>query len=230
MTGPPRAAAFRAQSDTETSQRLRGCCREQEFLRRQVPGGTPARRSDSDQRQRQTRFAPANRRPAPPSPDSRARRRFEKCRMSGGSRGARLRPDCRARTRHFADHCATCHANDGGGDTLIGHGLYPKPPDLRLAETQHLSDGELFWIIENGVRLTGMPAFGGSGAELGGTDASWKLVRFIRHLPQLTAGEILEMGKYNPKGPDDRQEETDEQNFLNGGAAKPAGSPVHHNH
>jgi mono/diheme cytochrome c family protein len=62
---------------------------------------------------------------------------------------------------HFADHCATCHGNDGSGTSMIGQGLYPKPPDLRLPETQKLSDGELFWIIENGVRFTGMPGFGG---------------------------------------------------------------------
>ncbi len=61
---------------------------------------------------------------------------------------------------HFADHCATCHANDGGGDTAIGRGLYPKAPDMRRAETQSLSDGELFYIIKNGVRFTGMPAWG----------------------------------------------------------------------
>src|SRR5215470_14986330 len=62
---------------------------------------------------------------------------------------------------HFADHCAVCHGNDGGGDTMMGRGMYPKPPDLRAEHTQKLSDGELFWIIENGVRFTGMPAFGG---------------------------------------------------------------------
>ncbi len=59
--------------------------------------------------------------------------------------------------RHFADHCAVCHGNDGSGDNPMGHGLYPKPPDLRAEHTQKLSDGELFWIIENGVRFTGMP-------------------------------------------------------------------------
>src|SRR5712675_1577153 len=82
---------------------------------------------------------------------------------------------------HFADHCAICHGNDGSGDTAIGGGLYPKPPDLRLPSTQGLSDGELFWIIENGVRFTGMPAFGGNedhGApgNHGNTQDSWKLV------------------------------------------------------
>ena len=61
---------------------------------------------------------------------------------------------------HFADHCAICHANDGSGDTPIGRALWPKAPDMRLRETQDLSDGELFWIIENGIRFTGMPAWG----------------------------------------------------------------------
>src|SRR5579884_1776981 len=59
---------------------------------------------------------------------------------------------------HFADHCATCHANNGSGDTLFGKGLYPKPPDMRMAETQNKTDGELYYTIENGVRLSGMPA------------------------------------------------------------------------
>ncbi|MGA2420526.1 MAG: cytochrome c [Candidatus Acidiferrum sp.] len=118
---------------------------------------------------------------------------------------------------HFADHCAFCHANDGSGDTMMGRGMYPKPPDLRTAETQKLSDGELFWIVENGVRFTGMPAFGGHGS----ADDSWKLVLFLRHLPQLGAQERMEMGRYNPKGPDERKEEQDEDDFLNGAAPTP---------
>ena len=59
---------------------------------------------------------------------------------------------------HFADHCAGCHSNDGSGDTQMGRGLYPRPPDMRKDATQALSDGALFYIIENGVRHTGMPA------------------------------------------------------------------------
>jgi mono/diheme cytochrome c family protein len=117
---------------------------------------------------------------------------------------------------HFADHCAICHGNDGSGQTLLGRGMYPKPPDVRLADTQKLSDGELFWIVEHGVRFTGMPAFGNHG----GTDDSWKLVLFIRHLPQLTPEEQLEMARYNPKGPDDRKEEQEENDFLNGTPSK----------
>lgn len=124
---------------------------------------------------------------------------------------------------HFADHCATCHNNDGSGDTMIGKGLYPKPPDLRLEETQKLSDGELFWIIENGVRFTGMPAFSTPGSQ----NDSWKLVLFIRHLPHLTAEERMEMENNNPKGPEDREEEKEEDDFLNGGPA-PKTQPHHH--
>lgn len=128
---------------------------------------------------------------------------------------------------HFADHCAICHGNDGSGDTPIGRGLYPKPPDLRQENTQKLSDGELFWIIENGVRLTGMPAFGGEAGHDSGED-SWKLVRFIRHLPKLTAEERLEMERYNPKGPEDREEEKEEQDFLNGAPEQPKAETPHH--
>src|SRR5258708_21175995 len=127
-----------------------------------------------------------------------------------GMRDARL---------HFADHCAICHGNDGGGQTVIGGGLYPKPPDLRLPETQNLADGELFWIIENVVRFTGMPGFS-LGGEQGGMEGSWKLVHFIRHLPHLTAAERIEMERYNPKGPEDRAEEQQENDFLNGATPK----------
>ncbi len=127
--------------------------------------------------------------------------------------------DMRDARLHFADHCAVCHANDGGGKTMFGGGLYPKPPDLRLPETQDLADGELFWIIENGVRFTGMPAFS-NGGEHGGMQSSWKLVHFIRHLPHLTAAERIEMEQYNPKGPDDRAEEQRENDFLNGATPK----------
>lgn len=130
--------------------------------------------------------------------------------------------------RHFADHCAICHANDGSGDSEIGKGLYPKPPDLREARTQKLSDGELFWIIQNGVRFTGMPAFGGEGDH--DADDSWKLVRFVRHLPKLTQEEQMDMEKYDPKGPEDREEEREEQDFLNGAPAVPAKEERHHHH
>lgn len=106
---------------------------------------------------------------------------------------------------HYADHCAGCHANNGSGDTEMGRGLYPKPPDLRLQATQSLSDGELFYIIENGVRFTGMPAWStGNEQETHGT---WHLVHFIRELPRLTPEQIEQMEKLNPRAPDEMREE-----------------------
>ena len=101
----------------------------------------------------------------------------------------------RAGMEHFSDHCATCHANDGGGHTLFGDGLYPKPPDLRAAATQNKSDGELYYTIANGVRLSGMPAF----SEAHTTGQAWRLVLFIRHLPQITPEELNEMKTLNRK-------------------------------
>jgi mono/diheme cytochrome c family protein len=104
----------------------------------------------------------------------------------------------RAGLEHFADHCAVCHGNSGAGDTPIGRGLYPKPPVLRDARTQSLSDGELFSIIQNGIRFTGMPAFGGVGGAHAEED-SWRLVQFIRHLPKITPEELARMEKLNPR-------------------------------
>lgn len=125
---------------------------------------------------------------------------------------------------HFADHCATCHGNDGKGKTEMGPRFYPKVPDMSLQPTQSQTDGELFATIENGVRMTGMPGWGdGSAASARG---SWALVAFIRHLPNITPDELAEMEKLNPKSPDERQEAQNEENFLEGGdGSSPAATP-----
>lgn len=92
---------------------------------------------------------------------------------------------------HFADHCAVCHANDGSGKTMINEGLYPPAPDLREDATQHLSDGELLYIIKNGIRFTGMPGWGGDDED------NWRLVLFIRHVPDLSGKELALMKEIN---------------------------------
>ncbi|HUQ49110.1 MAG TPA: cytochrome c [Terriglobales bacterium] len=102
---------------------------------------------------------------------------------------------------HFADHCALCHANNGSGDTSLGRGMYPKPPDMRLAPTQDLTDGEIYSIIQDGIRLTGMPAFGAPNNP--DDKGSWNLVHFIRHMPKLTPEEEQQMLRLNPKSPDE---------------------------
>jgi len=136
-------------------------------------------------------------------------------------------PDALARARaHFADHCASCHANDGSGETPVGQGLYPKAPDMRKAQTQGLSDGEIFYVISHGVRFTGMPGWG-RGPEQ--DRDSWALVHFIRHLPRLSAGELAEMKRLNPRSPQEIEEERAEEAFLRGEDPAPP-APEGHRH
>ena len=125
---------------------------------------------------------------------------------------------------HFVEHCSVCHGSTGRGDTLYGRNLYPKVPDLTQADTQQLTDGELFYIISNGVRFTGMPAFGGEDSP----ESIWGLVSFIRRLPKLTPEEINQLQEMAEGG----KTETDE---TKGAQPEPAGSkekkaPKPHSH
>src|SRR6204780_2363674 len=114
--------------------------------------------------------------------------------------------------RHFADHCASCHGNDGSGETEMGQKLYPRVPDMRSAQTQNLSDGEIYYIIENGGRFTGMPAWGTGGTS---DHDTWHLVLFIRHLPRMTDEDMQDMRAHNPRSPAELKEEELENEFLN---------------
>jgi uncharacterized membrane protein/mono/diheme cytochrome c family protein len=116
---------------------------------------------------------------------------------------------------HWADHCATCHANNGSGDTEMGRNLYPKVPDMRGRRSQSLTDGDLYYIVRNGIPWTGMPAWGN--ADLGDLDSeTWTLVLFIRQLPRLTPADEAAMEKLNPKSAMEREEEQQEEDFLDG--------------
>ena len=132
-----------------------------------------------------------------------------------------LTPELLAEGRaHFADHCAGCHGNDGNGKTSMGPKFYPKVPDMTKDATQSQSDGALFATIENGIRLTAMPAFGNGTAE--SAYGSWGLVHFIRHLPKITPAELAEMETLNPKSPEQCQEAA----FLAGGEGEEAPAPA----
>ncbi len=96
---------------------------------------------------------------------------------------------------HFAEHCALCHADDGSGKTEIGEGMYPPATNLREPETQQLTDGELFQIIRNGIRFTGMPGWGGEDTD----EEIWKLVLVLRRLPDLSAEELERMRATQPE-------------------------------
>ena len=87
---------------------------------------------------------------------------------------------------HFVEHCGICHGINGRGDTVIGRNFYPKVPDMSASDTQQLSDGEIYYIISNGIRLTGMPAWGSEDKP----EAIWDLVSLIRRLPKLSPEEL----------------------------------------
>jgi len=82
----------------------------------------------------------------------------------------------------YTQSCAFCHGADGRG-TNLGRNMYPPAMDLNAPHVQHWADAELFWIIQNGVRLTGMPSWKSSISE---TD-TWKVVHYIHSLPRLNA-------------------------------------------
>ena len=126
--------------------------------------------------------------------------------------------------QHFADHCASCHANDGSGNTEMGQSFYPKAPDMRLPRTQELSDGEIFYFIEQGIRLTGMPAWSTGTPE--GEKASWELVHFIRRLSALTPEDLAIMERFNPTSRDVFEEELRIERFLSGETPDPPAPPA----
>lgn len=168
-------------------------------------------------------------RPEPPRLEAGLARRVRSLLIPASARDLRnplpATPEVVAEGRaHFADHCASCHANDGGGDTPLGRGLFPRAPDLRQPATQRLTDGEIFWIIENGVRFTGMPAWDEPGRE----SESWELVHFIRRLPGLTAEEKLLMERLNPRGPEAWREMEEDERFLRG--EEPSSARPRHAH
>jgi hypothetical protein len=98
--------------------------------------------------------------------------------------------------------------------TELGRNLSPRVPDMTRQATQSLTDGELFFIIKNGVRLTGMPAWGRDTPE--DDHQSWQLVSFIRHLPAIKPQELEEMKTMNPVSPMEMKEEKEIEDFLGG--------------
>ncbi len=107
----------------------------------------------------------------------------------------------------------------------MGRGLYPRAPDMRLMGTQALSDGDLFYIIENGVRFTGMPAWGTGTSD--GEGATWHLVHFVRRLPKLSEPDLARMRDLNPKSAEEWRADEEARRFLEPGAAAKPAMPEH---
>lgn len=78
----------------------------------------------------------------------------------------------------FDMDCASCHGDGGRAPTSIGRAMYPRAADLGSPEVQKLSNREIFWVIKNGVRLSGMPGF----ARVDGDPEMWQLTYYVRSL------------------------------------------------
>lgn len=91
----------------------------------------------------------------------------------------------RAGLRLFRIHCIACHGAPGIDPSEGGASLNPPAPGLTLSRVQARSDGELDWIVSNGIRMTGMPAFGPSRSK----EEIWQLVTAVRRLPRLSPEE-----------------------------------------
>lgn len=81
---------------------------------------------------------------------------------------------------HFADHCATCHGAPGTARSPVMDGLYPQPPNLAEAARRY-TPGELFWILKNGIKMTGMPSMASDGDAL-----LWNTVALLQRLPTMS--------------------------------------------
>jgi len=90
---------------------------------------------------------------------------------------------------HYKAMCLVCHGAPGVESSEIAEGLNPPAPDLTLGRVQKRTDGELFWIVQNGIRMTGMPAFGTTHQD----EEIWKIVAFVRRLPALSPDEEKEL-------------------------------------
>ncbi len=78
----------------------------------------------------------------------------------------------------FGMVCATCHGQDGRTPTPVGKSMYPRAPDLGMPEVQEMSDAEIFWVVKNGIRLSGMPGF----ADINTDEQIWQMTYFVRSL------------------------------------------------
>jgi mono/diheme cytochrome c family protein len=127
---------------------------------------------------------------------------------------------------HYGENCLPCHGAPGVKAMEMAEGMNPKPPDLDGPHTQGFSDGQLFWIVKNGIRASGMPAFGVNHQDPEIQD----IVAFVRHLPSLTAAEKQELGEALPR---EHHHEAGGHDEAEGHAAPAAhehapGTPPHH--
>ena len=134
--------------------------------------------------------------------------------------------DIRFGLAHFKENCLDCHGAPGVEESEFGQGLNPPAPDLTLPAVQRMRDGELYWVVANGIRMTGMPAFSPTHKP----DEIWKMVAFVRHMPEITKEEqqVLKAGREEEAGHHEAGEagaEGKEETKAEAGSEKPESVP-----
>jgi mono/diheme cytochrome c family protein len=89
---------------------------------------------------------------------------------------------------HYREMCAGCHGAPGLSRDETGQGLYPRPPDLSRSSSE-LTPSELFWITKNGIKMSGMPAFGKTHDD----HKIWAIVSFLEILPSMSKEQYRSM-------------------------------------
>jgi mono/diheme cytochrome c family protein len=124
---------------------------------------------------------------------------------------------------HYHEMCLTCHGGPGIKASEIGQGLNPFPPELTKEAEEPL---ESFWIVKHGIKMTGMPAFGGTHTD----DEIWAIVAFLDRLPKLSPEEYQAMVQQAGLGPPEKHEHGEqhgEKEGEAGGHTHPPGTPAH---
>jgi hypothetical protein len=93
--------------------------------------------------------------------------------------------------REYHAMCRSCHGAPGYPQAEFAQGLYPKPPNLGSKDMPQLNDAELYWVVKNGIKMTGMPAFGPTHDQ----DELWAIVAFLKRMPSIQSKEYEAMAK-----------------------------------
>lgn len=101
---------------------------------------------------------------------------------------------------HFQHHCQVCHGLDGQNTGVpFADKMSPPVANLAMKDVQDYKDGQLKWIIQNGIRYSGMPGWNG----ILDDEEMWNIVHYLRHLSpkgSLGAPEVFKEGKMQHEG------------------------------
>ncbi len=98
--------------------------------------------------------------------------------------------------KEFHEMCRQCHGAPGQQKAEFAQGLYPNPPDLTSKEMKGLDERELYWVVKNGIKMSGMPGFGPTHEE----EELWAIVAFLKQLPGIQAKEYEALARKAGEG------------------------------